>query len=178
MSRIGRKPIDIPIGVTVAISGQLVTVKGAKGELNVDVPSLLKVVVEGQQILLSKAVDNPAAQRVYGTMRSIVANMTLGVSLGFKKELEIEGVGFKAILQGQRMELSLGFASPIVYTVPDGVKATVEGGTKVSLTGPDKQKVGDSAARLRSFFPAEPYKGKGLHYKGEHVRRKVGKTVA
>lgn len=178
MSRIGQKPIGIPSGVTVAVSGQQVTVKGPKGELKVDIPDLLKVEVNGQQVRVSKAVDNPAAQRVYGTTRSIVANMAQGVSQGFTKELEIEGVGFKAVLQGQRMELSLGFASPVIYTVPEGVKATVEGGTKVTLTGPDKQKVGDAAARVRSFFPAEPYKGKGLHYKGEYVRRKVGKTVA
>jgi large subunit ribosomal protein L6 len=178
MSRIGQKPIGIPAGVTVAVNGRMVTVKGPKGELKVDVPDLLKVTIEGQEVRVVRAVESVAAQQVHGTMRSIVANMTQGVSQGFTKELEIEGVGFKAVLQGQRMELSLGFASPVVYAVPDGVKATVDGGTKITLTGPDKQKVGDAAARVRAFFPAEPYKGKGLHYKGEYVRRKVGKTVA
>jgi large subunit ribosomal protein L6 len=178
MSRTGQKPIPIPAGVTVAVVGDRLTVKGPKGELVQKLPGTVKVAVEGGVISVIRTSDMPQNKADHGTLRSIVANMIDGVVKGFSRELEIEGVGFKAAVQGQKVELSLGYPSPVVYMVADGVKVTVDGGTRITLAGSDKQKVGDAAARIRAFFPAEPYKGKGLHYKGERIRRKVGKTVA
>jgi large subunit ribosomal protein L6 len=154
------------------------TVKGPKGELALALPATVNVAVEGGQLKVARTDDQPQAKADHGTIRSVVANMVEGVVKGYVRELELEGVGFKASVQGQRVEIALGYPAPVSYTVPDGVKVTVADGTKLTVTGCDKQKVGDTAARLRAFFPAEPYKGKGLRYKGEYVRRKVGKTVA
>jgi len=125
-----------------------------------------------------RADDTRESRSFHGLARSLVANMIQGVAEGFKKELEIEGVGFRASVRGQEVSLSLGFSSPVEYLAPDGIKVTVDGGTKLVVSGADKQKVGDTAARLRGFMPAEPYKGKGMRFKDERVRRKVGKTVA
>lgn len=178
MSKTGQKPIPVPAGVTVTVAGDKLSVKGPKGELAHELPATVKAVVEGGNVRVTRTGDMPQNKADHGTVRSIVANMVEGVVKGYTRELEIEGVGFKAAVQGQKVELSLGFPSPVSYTVPDGVKVTVDAGTRLTVTGTDKQKVGDAAARLRSFFPAEPYKGKGLRYKGERIRRKVGKTVA
>ena len=178
MSRIGQKPIDIPSGVTVDVAGQLVTVKGSLGELKREVPEVIKVEVAENTVVVTRVNDARQSRSFHGLIRSLIANMIEGVSKGYTKELEINGVGFKAAVQGQKVVLALGFASPIEYEAPEGVKVVEENGVKVTVSGIDKQQVGDTAARIRSFFKAEPYKGKGIKYKDEHVRRKVGKAVA
>jgi len=165
-------------GVTAMAGQGRLTVKGPKGELALELPATITVAVEGGQVKVARTDDQPQAKADHGTIRSIVANMVEGVTKGYVRELEMEGVGFKASVQGQRLEIALGYPAPVAYTIPDGVKVTVTDGTKLTVSGCDKQKVGDAAASIRSFFPAEPYKGKGLRYKGEYVRRKVGKTVA
>jgi large subunit ribosomal protein L6 len=176
MSRIGEKPIAVPGGVTVTIDGRQVAVKGPKGTLSITLPRGVKVVQDGAELRFQRESDLFRAE--HGLARSLVANMLIGVVSGYTKELEINGVGFRAALSGQTLSLSLGFASPVEFLVPDTVKVTVVNNTAVTVTGLDKQQVGDVAARIRSFYPAEPYKGKGIQYKGERVRRKVGKTVA
>ena len=178
MSRIGQKPIDIPSGVTPSVSGSSVSVKGPKGELSLELPEGITLEVSGNQINVSRKDDTRESKSLHGLMRSLVSNMVVGVNEGFKRELEIQGVGFKAEAQGQQLTLTVGLSSPVVYTVPEEVSVSAEGGIRISLTSTDKQKVGNVAARIRSFRPAEPYKGKGIRYVGEQVRRKVGKTVA
>ena len=174
MSRIGEMPIDVPAGVTIAVEGSHVTAKGGKGELALDLPEGISADLEGSTLNVARSSDDQKAY--HGLSRSLIANMIEGVNNGYSKELEIQGVGFKAALQGSTLSLSLGFASPVEYTVPDTVDVTVNNNTAVS--GADKQQVGEVASRIRSFYPAEPYKGKGVRYEGEHVRRKEGKTVA
>ncbi len=176
MSRIGEKPIDVPSGVTITVDGSHVTTKGGKGELSLDLPEGISAAVEGSTVNVTRADDSQKA--FHGLSRSLVANMVEGVSNGYTKELEIQGVGFRAALQGSTLSLSLGFASPIEFPVPDTVTVVVNNNTAVVISGADKQQVGEVAARIRSFYPAEPYKGKGVRYKGERVRRKEGKTVA
>ena len=176
MSRIGEVPIELPAGVTVTVDGAHVVVKGGKGELSLELPKGISMAVEEKSLVVSREDDSQKA--FHGLARSLVSNMVEGVLNGYKKELEIQGVGFKAALQGKTLSLSLGFASPIEYPVPDTVTVEVDGGTKLVVSGIDKQQVGLVAARIRSFYPAEPYKGKGVRYKGEKVRRKEGKTVA
>jgi len=177
MSRVGRKPIEIPSGVTVTVNGAEVRVKGAKGDLVMTMPSGVAASVEGAKVIV-KIPEASEIENLHGLTRTLVANMIEGVTKGYSKDLEIQGVGFKAALQGQKLQMWLGFPKPVEYTIPDGIKVVVTEGTAMSVSGADKQKVGDTAARIRSHFPAEPYKGKGLRYKGEYVRRKVGKTVA
>lgn len=178
MSRIGQRPVDIPAGVTAAVDGRAVIVKGKQGTLNLAIPQSIDVKVADGKIHVSSTEDTRQSRSYHGLVRSLIANMLDGVANGYSRELEIQGVGFKAVIKGQNIMLSLGFASPVSYDVPEGVKVTDEGGVKLVVKGPDKQLVGDVAARIRSFFPAEPYKGKGIRYKAERVRRKVGKTVA
>ena len=179
MSRIGLKPIDVPSAATVTIDGSTVTVKGAQGELTYVVPGVIKVEQTGATVVVSRGAETRQAKSFHGLVRSLIANMIEGVSKGYSKELEIQGVGFRAEAKGQKLLLSLGFASPKEYAIPDRIKIDIEGnGTQLKISGCDKQLVGLSAARIRSYFPAEPYKGKGIRYKGEQVRRKVGKTVA
>lgn len=176
MSRIGEMPIDLPSGVTITVDGSHLTTKGSKGELSLDLPEGIAAEVEGNTVVMTREDDTRKAY--HGLARSLVANMVEGVNNGYTKELEIQGVGFRAAVQGKTLSLSLGFASPIEYTIPDTVTITVNNNTAVVITGTDKQQVGEVAARIRSFYPAEPYKGKGVRYKGERVRRKEGKTVA
>jgi large subunit ribosomal protein L6 len=176
MSRIGEKPVAIPSGVTVSIDGTRVCVKGPKGELGCELPVGITARVDGDSVLVSRADDS--LKPLHGLGRSLVANMVEGVDKGYRKDLEIQGVGFRAGVQGQALSLALGFASPVEYRVPEGVTVAVNNNTEMSVSGCDKQQVGEAAARIRAFYPAEPYKGKGIRYKGEHVRRKVGKTVA
>jgi large subunit ribosomal protein L6 len=178
MSRIGQKPVDVPAGVTVGLEGTTVRVKGPKGELLLNVPTGVKASVADGKVNVSRADDLRVTRGCHGLTRTLIANMIEGVTKGFSKDLEIQGVGFKAAVQGRKLVLSLGFSIPVEYSLPDGVNAAVDGATKIVVSGPDKQKVGDAAARIRSFYPAEPYKGKGVRYKGEYVRRKVGKSVA
>ncbi|MBU0678065.1 MAG: 50S ribosomal protein L6 [Verrucomicrobia bacterium] len=179
MSRIGEKPISIPSGVKVEINESKVSINGASGTLVWTVPPLVKAKIEGEEILVERENDTKPAKSLHGTSRSVIANMIEGVHKGFAKELEIQGVGFRANLQGQTLVMSLGFSHPIEFQVPEGIQVKVEdNGTRLVITGADKQLVGQVSARLRAFSPAEPYKGKGVRYKGEHVRRKAGKTVA
>jgi large subunit ribosomal protein L6 len=164
--------------VAVAVEGRTVRARGAQGELSVTLPPKVTASVEGNVVSVSRIEETREARCQHGLARSLVANLLEGVAKGYRKDLEIEGVGFKAAVQGQKLSLTLGFATPIVYDLPEGAKVTVADGTKIAVAGPDKQQVGDVAARIRSFYRTEPYKGKGIRYKGEQVRRKVGKTVA
>lgn len=178
MSRIGKEPVAIASGVTVTVNDRMVAVKGALGELSYALPTAIQAVVDGGQVVVTCDVETRQARSFHGLARTLIANMIEGVSKGYSKELTIEGVGFKAEIKGQKAFLSLGFASPKEYSIPEGIAVTEQGGTKLSVTGIDKQLVGEAAARIRGYFPAEPYKGKGIRYKDEQVRRKVGKTVA
>lgn len=178
MSRIGKQPVALPAGVTATVDGQTVRVKGPKGELSRVLPEGITAKAGGGNVELDRAADERRFRSLHGLSRTLVFNMVEGVTKGYSKELEIQGVGFKAAVQGQKLVLTLGFASPVEFAVPAGVKVSAEGGTAITVSGPDKELVGTVSARIRSFYPAEPYKGKGLRYKGEYVRRKVGKTVA
>jgi len=178
MSRVGMQPVAIPGGVTVTVDGPVVTAKGQKGELSITVSEGIAVTIEGAEAVVTRADDDRKLRSLHGLTRSLIANMVEGVEKGFRRELEIEGVGFRGAIQGNTLSLSLGFASPKEYTIPDGVSVTEQGGTKLVVEGADKQLVGTVAARIRSYYPAEPYKGKGVKYAGEQIRRKVGKTVA
>ena len=177
MSRIGRQPINIPTGVEVTIDEKMVTAKGAKGELKVKILKGLSVEQKENQIIVSQKVENADTQKQFGLLRTLISNMVIGVSEGFTKELEINGVGFRAAMKGGVLEMSLGFSHPIEYTAPEGVNISVEQNI-IKVTGYDKQLVGEAAANIRSFKKPEPYKGKGIKYVGEHVRRKAGKAAA
>jgi large subunit ribosomal protein L6 len=177
MSRIGKIPIIIPPKVKVEAKGQRVLVEGPKGKLDWELPKRTSLKVQDGKILLSRDGDDAQAKALHGLSRALVYNMVKGVSDGFVKKLEIQGVGFKAAVQGKVVNLMLGFSHPINYPIPDQIKVTVEENTKLTIEGPDKQVVGLVASELRSFYPPEPYKGKGVRYAGEHVQRKEGKTV-
>lgn len=177
MSRIGKQPIVIPPKVKVAVSGQKVSVEGPKGKLNMEVHRRTSLKVDGDKILVSRQGDDAEAKAMHGLGRALVNNMVKGVSEGFVKKLEIQGVGFKAAVQGKNVNLSLGYSHPLLYPIPDQIKVTVEENTKLTIEGPDKAMVGRVAAEIRSYYPPEPYKGKGVRYVGEKVVRKEGKTV-
>ena len=178
MSRIGKEPVKLADGVTVAVAGQLVTVKGKLGELSYTMHEGITAKVEDGNVKVACADDDKFGN-FHGLARALIHNMVVGVSEGYKKQLSIEGTGFKAVLKGNELALSLGFASPKVFVVPEGLKITVKNdGLQVTITGVDKAQVGEAAARIRAFYPAEPYKGKGIKYVGEHIRRKQGKKVA
>jgi len=178
MSRVGKQPIPVPAGVQVRLDGDMMTVKGGNGELSSRRPPGISV-EQGDGVLhVGRASDTARLRALHGTTRSLLANMVKGVHEGYRSELEIQGVGYRAQLQGQTLVLSLGFSHAIEFPVPPGVKIEVPDATHVTVSGPDKQQVGDVSARIRGYSPAEPYKGKGVRYKGEAVRRKAGKTVA
>jgi large subunit ribosomal protein L6 len=177
MSRIGKQPIDIPAKVKVEIKGQQVFVEGPKGKLNWQLPRRTSIKVENGKVLVSRQGENDEVKALHGLSRALVNNMVRGVSEGFVKKLEIQGVGFKAAVQGKTVNLSLGYSHPVVYPIPDQIKVTVEENTKLTIEGPDRQVVGQVAAEIRSFYPPEPYKGKGVRYSDERVIRKEGKTV-
>jgi len=178
MSRVGEKEIVVPGGVSVEISGSTVKVKGAKGELSRELVDGISVEQDGSQLLVKRAGDSKRLRALHGTMRSLIAGMIEGVSAGFTRELEISGVGYRAQVQGRKIILESGFSHKIEYEAPLGVEMESQNGTDVKISGADKQAVGQAAARIRGFCKAEPYKGKGIRYKGERIRRKVGKTVA
>lgn len=178
MSRIGKQPISIPSGVTVAVAGQTVTVKGGKGESSYTAPACVSVKVDGGTVEVARTDASKLGVAMFGTVRSIVNNMVVGVSEGYKKTLLIEGVGYKAQMQGSKIVLSLGFSHEIIYAIPDGIKVDVQGSTTVTVEGIDKHLVGQVSARIRDYAPAEPYKGKGVRYSDEKIRRKEGKAVA
>jgi large subunit ribosomal protein L6 len=177
MSRIGKQPIAIPPKVKVDIKGQKVSVEGPKGKLQFDLPHHTSLKVEGGNVLVSRSSDDAQARALHGLSRALVNNMVKGVSEGFVKKLEIQGVGFKAAVQGKTVNMTLGYSHQINYPIPDQIKVVVEENTKITIEGPDKQVVGQVASELRSYYPPEPYKGKGVRYVGEHVTRKEGKTV-
>ncbi len=177
MSRIGKQPIAIPPKVKVDVKGQKVSVEGPKGKLNWELPRRTAAKIENGKVVISRQGEDDAVKALHGLSRALINNMVRGVSEGFVKKLEIQGVGFKAAVQGNAVNMTLGFSHPIVYPIPSQIKVTVEENTKLTIEGPDRQVVGQVAAELRSFYPPEPYKGKGVRYVGEHVVRKEGKTV-
>jgi large subunit ribosomal protein L6 len=170
-------PVQIPPKVKVGIQERKVFVEGPKGKLEFALPKRTSAVVEGDRVLVSRDGDDAEAKSLHGLSRAIVNNMVRGVSEGFVKKLEIQGVGFKAAVQGKNVNLNLGYSHPINYPIPDQIKVTVEENTKLTIEGPSKEIVGRVASEIRSFYPPEPYKGKGVRYAGEHVVRKEGKTV-
>src|SRR5438046_265153 len=177
MSRIGKQPITIPKKLKVEVKGQKVIVEGPKGKLDFDLPRRTAAKIDGKNILVTRQGDDAEAKALHGLSRSIVNNMVKGVSEGFVKKLEIQGVGFKAAVQGTNVNLNLGYSHPLNYPIPAQIKVTVEENTKITIEGPDKQVVGQVAAEIRAYYPPEPYKGKGVRYVGEKVERKEGKTV-
>ena len=177
MSRIGKQPIAIPPKVKVEVKGQKVFVEGPKGRLNWELPRRTSLKVENGKVVVSREGDDARAKALHGLSRALVNNMVRGVSEGFVKKLEIQGVGFKAAVTGNDVTMSLGYSHPIVYPIPAQIKVTVLENTKLTIEGPDRQSVGQVAAELRSFYPPEPYKGKGVRYTDERVIRKEGKTV-
>jgi large subunit ribosomal protein L6 len=177
MSRIGQKPIDIPKGVKLALNPGQVNVEGPKGKMSFAISHRIKATVKENVLLLERSTDNIPDKSIHGTTRSVIANMIKGVTDGFSKELQIEGVGFKAAIQGKQLNLSLGFTHPVIFDIPEGLTAETPKPTIVIIKGVDKVKVGHFAAAIRKMYVAEPYKGKGVRYAGEVVRRKAGKTV-
>lgn len=177
MSRIGKQPIAIPEKVKIEIKGQKVHVEGPKGKLNWELPGRTSLKVEGTTINVSRQGDDKQSRALHGLSRALISNMVKGVSDGFIRKLEINGVGFKAAVAGKMITMSLGYSHPINYSIPEQIKVTVDENTKITIEGPDKQLVGKVASELRSFYPPEPYKGKGVKYSDEKIIRKEGKTV-
>ncbi len=177
MSRIGKMPVELPKGVEARVDGGTLHVKGPKGELSLGVNPEMSVAVEDGEVRVSRPSDQKRHKALHGLTRSLIFNMVEGVTEGFRKELEIIGVGYRADMKGKGLVLNLGFSHTIDYEPVDGVTLECPDQTTVVVSGADKQKVGQTAAEIRGFRPPEPYKGKGIRYKGEHVRRKAGKTA-
>jgi large subunit ribosomal protein L6 len=178
MSRIGRKPIAIPKGVEVGIQGQQVEVKGPKGRLELRVHELCSVRIADGSVVVARGAEHRSARALHGLTRALVANMVHGVTEGFERKLEIQGIGYRVQMAGRNLTFALGYSHPIVYALPEGVTAEVEKQTGITLRGVDKYLVGQTAAQLRALRPPDSYKGKGVRYAGEVVRKKVGKTGA
>jgi large subunit ribosomal protein L6 len=179
MSRIGKQPVIIPDKVKVSIAGDTVNVEGPKGKVSKTFAPVVKVTIADKTVTVSPTKDDSRfAKAMYGTVRSVIAGMVKGASEGYSKDLEIQGVGFKANLKGTTLDLALGYSHPILMEIPAGIKVTVTDQTKLKVEGADKQLVGAVTAEIRSYYPPEPYKGKGVRIVGERVRRKEGKTVA
>lgn len=176
MSRIGKRPIPVPDKVTVTINEQHVAVKGPKGELARTLPAEVEVLQENGTVQVTRRNESRAARQRHGLSRTLVANMVEGVSQGFSRRLEIQGVGYRAQVQGRNLTLNIGYSNPVQIEPPDGIQFAVENNTNVIVSGIDKEIVGNTAARIRAVRPPEPYKGKGIRYAGENVRRKVGKS--
>lgn len=177
MSRIGKVPVNIPTGVQVSLNDQKIEVKGSKGTLVRDFPEDLAIEIKDSIVTITPATENENVKALWGLYRMLVENMVIGVSQGYKKELEIIGVGYKAELKGQDLSISAGYSSPKMFKAPEGIKFTVENATKISVEGISKELVGQTAADIRRIRPPEPYKGKGIRYLGEQIRRKAGKTA-
>jgi large subunit ribosomal protein L6 len=178
MSRIGKKEISLPEKVKVTVAdGGAVLVEGPKGKLEWTLPKGVVAKIDEKSVTIASESENRTARAMHGLSRALVANMVLGVSQGFKRDLEIQGVGFKAAVQGKQLNLNIGKSHPVLFDIPEEVKVTVTDNTKISVEGIDKQIVGQAAANIRAYYPPEPYKGKGIRYAGEQVRRKEGKTV-
>ncbi|MCT1453383.1 MULTISPECIES: 50S ribosomal protein L6 [unclassified Corynebacterium] len=176
MSRVGNAPIAIPNGVETKIDGQHVEVKGPKGTLTVDVPTPITAAVEENQIVVSRPNDHRDNRSLHGLSRSLINNCVVGVTEGYKINMEIFGVGYRVQLKGKNLEFSLGYSHPVLIEAPEGITFAVDGNTKLSIEGIDKQQVGQVAANIRRLRKDDPYKGKGIRYEGEQIRRKVGKT--
>ncbi|WOD38835.1 50S ribosomal protein L6 [Nodosilinea sp. E11] len=176
MSRIGKRPIPVPAKVSITIDGQDIQVKGPKGELSRTLPNGVVVVQDGDTVLVNRKDDSRLARERHGLCRTLVANMVEGVSNGYQKRLEIQGIGYRAQVQGRNLNLSLGYSHPVVFEPPAGIEFVVENNTNVVVSGIDKELVGNIAASIRASRPPEPYKGKGVRYAGEQVRRKAGKS--
>lgn len=177
MSRIGKKPVPIPQGVKVHVEGATVRAEGPKGTLVQPVPAGLTAKLEGNQIVISRAGDDRKVRALHGLARALVANMVTGVKDGFEKKLEIVGIGYRAQVQGRAIQLALGYSHPVVFPLPEGITAEIDKQTAIRLRGPDKAVLGQTAARLRMLRKPDPYKGKGIKYADEHIRRKVGKKA-
>lgn len=178
MSRIGNKPIPIPEKVTISFDERHVVVEGPKGKLEWTLPPSISAAREEAELVLKREDESRKSKALHGTARALIANMVQGVSAGFVKDLEIQGVGFRAAVKGSELDLSLGFSHPILHPIPEGLTVTVNDNTKIRVEGIDKQVVGQFSAEVRNYYPPEPYKGKGVRYVGEYVRRKAGKSVA
>lgn len=176
MSRIGKRPIPIPPKVTLTIEGQQITVKGPKGELSRVLPAQVLFEQDGETLLVKRRDESRVARQLHGLSRTLVANMVDGVSKGFEKRLEIQGVGYRAQVQGKNLILNVGYSKPVEMNPPQGITVAVENNTNVIVSGIDKEVVGNIAAQIRAVRPPEPYKGKGIRYAGEQVRRKAGKA--
>jgi len=177
MSRIGRKPIAIPAGVTVTIDNKLVSVKGPKGELKESMVHGITLEVKDNEVIVTRKNDLPAMRAAHGLMRSLTANMITGVTAGFEKKLEMVGTGYRVAMKGTGITLSVGYSHPVEMPAPAGITFKVEGNNKISISGISKYEVGQIAAKIREVRPPEPYKGKGIRYEGEVVRRKAGKAA-
>ncbi len=175
MSRIGKKSVPVPAGVTATLDGQTVTVKGPKGQLAWTVPDEIEVRQEGQELVLAKRAETTRAQAMWGLSRTLVNNMVVGVTQGYEQSLELVGVGYRAAMKGQALSMQLGFSHDVDIKPPAGITFATPRQTEIRVSGVDKQLVGETAARIRKIRPPEPYKGKGVRYAGEHVRRKEGK---
>ncbi|MCM3687769.1 50S ribosomal protein L6 [Kocuria rosea] len=176
MSRIGRLPISVPAGVEVTVDGNVVAVKGAKGELRHTVASPIAVVLEDSTLTVTRPNDERESRSLHGLTRTLIANMIQGVTQGYSKGLEIVGTGYRVAAKGQDLEFALGYSHPITFKAPDGISFTVEGVNRLTVNGIDKQQVGEVAANIRKLRAPEPYKGKGVRYAGEQIRRKAGKA--
>jgi large subunit ribosomal protein L6 len=177
MSRVGVKPISLPEKVSVKVDANKILVEGPKGKLDLALPGGIAVAVEDSQVTVSRASELRVHRALHGTIRSLVSNMITGVSQGFTKDLEIQGVGMRAAVKGKDLDLNLGRSHPLLHPIPSGLTVTVTDNTKIKVEGIDKQLVGQFAAEVRGYYPPEPYKGKGVRYVGEKVRRKEGKSV-
>jgi large subunit ribosomal protein L6 len=177
MSRVGKQPIPLPDKVTLKVTDSNIHVEGPKGKLDFTLPEGVNVTQEGKEILVKRESEDRRVRAMHGTVQRIISNMVQGVSAGFRKDLEIHGVGFRASVKGTNLDLSLGYSHPLLHPIPKTLKVAVAENTKISIEGIDKQLVGQFAADVRNYYPPEPYKGKGVRYVGEYVRRKEGKSV-
>lgn len=177
MSRVGKQTITIPAKVTIKVTGATVQVEGPKGKLDYELPTGITIKQEGTELNVHRSSDLRSQKALHGTAQRLISNMIKGVSEGFRKDLEIQGVGFRAAVKGTSLDLSLGYSHPLLHPIPKSLKVAVAENTKISVEGIDKQLVGQFAADVRSYYPPEPYKGKGVRYVGEYVRRKEGKSV-
>ena len=175
MSRIGKKPVPVPSGVTANVEGQTVKVKGPKGALQFVVPEEVSVKLEDGNVQVDPRNESKRARSMWGTSRTLVANLVTGVTKGFERKLEITGVGYRAAVQGKNLQLALGYSHDVIYPIPEGIQIATPKPTEITITGIDSQKVGQVAAEIRGFRPPEPYKGKGVKYAGEYIFRKEGK---
>jgi large subunit ribosomal protein L6 len=178
VSRIGRKPVPVVKGIKIERSAETLKVKGPKGELTAKVPASIGVEVKDSEVIITRSSDEKSQRALHGTWRALINNLVKGVSEGFQRKLEIVGVGYKAEMKGKKLQLSLGYSHPILFVPPDSVKIETPIPTNILISGIDKQLVGQVASKIRSFRPPEPYKGKGVKYEGEYIRRKAGKAAA